>query len=599
MGKSPGKWIKTVLLGKKSSKSNFSKGREKVRNEKRVWVAAKPQEADLTEDPPVATNEKNLGENREAANLSLEREILLHGNRDADTKETPQLDAMKDPERIRQEQAATKAQAAFKGYLARRAFQALKGIIRLQAVVRGHLVRRQAVSTLRCMLGIVKLQALARGRNVRCSDIGLQVQKKCILIIPLQSKLADSVGDNTSVKISHLSVNGFGRELLASSPTTVPLRLQYDSAGPNSVLNWLDRWSASFSWKPIPQTKEVPGSKSQKKQGKLQTIDTETGRRKKSIRRNLPSSLDNVATQSTSEIEKPRRSLRKVSSHPPDSVQEHPQNELEKVKRNLRKVLNPNREGTVQSEADGEKPKNGQVKVLSSSGQNTAEERISNSGEKIKKRANAAVSKLPDIEATLETSVVNEPIDEKIKKGASDNMSKLPDLEGTWEPSVVVNEAIDLLHDDQTAVESEPLDNSGNDDSIPATNEELSFGEDLTANESQKSTRKASSSAKQERAENGIQNRNTLPSYMAATESAKAKLRAQGSPRLSEDGVEKHNLTRRHSLPASTTNGKVVLSSPRPQRPIQISGKGGNRSDRYMLSSRDGNVKVIQAEWRR
>ncbi|XP_057460233.1 protein IQ-DOMAIN 31-like isoform X1 [Actinidia eriantha] len=598
MGKSPGKWIKTVLLGKKSSKSNFSKGREKGGNEKEVRVAAKAQEADLALDPPVATNEKKWGENREAANLSLEKGLLLHGNRDADTQETPQLDAMKDTERIRQEQAATKTQAAFKGYLARRAFRALKGIIRLQALVRGHLVRRQAVSTLRCMLGIVKLQALARGRNVRCSDIGLQAQKKCIFVTPLQSKLADSAGDNTSVKTSQLSVNGFARELLASSHTTVPLRLQYDSAEPNSVLSWLDRWSASFLWKPIPQTKEVPGSKSQKKQGKLQTIDTETGRIKKSIRRNLPSNLDNVTTQSTSEIEKPRRSLRKVSSHPPDSVQEHPQNELEKVKRNLRKVLNPSREGTVQSEADGEKPKNGQMKVLSSSGQNTAEESISNSGEKIKKRASAAVSKLPDIEATLEPLVVNEPSDERIKKGASENMSKLPDLDATPEPSLVVNEAIDSLHDDQTAVESELLDNSGKDESIPVTNEELSSGEDITANESQKSARKASSSTKQERPENGIRNRNVLPSYMVATESAKAKLRAQGSPRLSEDGVEKHNPTRRHSLPAST-NGKVVSSSPRPQRPIQMSGKGGNTSDRYLLSSRDGNVKGIQAEWRR
>lgn len=28
MGKSPGKWIKTVLFGKKSSKSHTSKGRE-------------------------------------------------------------------------------------------------------------------------------------------------------------------------------------------------------------------------------------------------------------------------------------------------------------------------------------------------------------------------------------------------------------------------------------------------------------------------------------------------------------------------------------------------------------------------------------------
>lgn len=61
---------------------------------------------------------------------------------------------------------------------ARRAFRSLKGIIRLQALIRGHLVRRQAISTLYCMFQIVKFQALARGLKIKHSDIGVEVQKK-------------------------------------------------------------------------------------------------------------------------------------------------------------------------------------------------------------------------------------------------------------------------------------------------------------------------------------------------------------------------------------------------------------------------------------
>lgn len=65
---------------------------------------------------------------------------------------------------------------------ARRAYRTLKGIIRLQALIRGHLVRRQAVSTLFCVQGIVKFQALIRGQRVRHSDIGVEVQKIPLVI---------------------------------------------------------------------------------------------------------------------------------------------------------------------------------------------------------------------------------------------------------------------------------------------------------------------------------------------------------------------------------------------------------------------------------
>ncbi|PKU68697.1 Protein IQ-DOMAIN 31 [Dendrobium catenatum] len=343
-------------------------------------------------------------------------------------------------------------------------------------------------------------------------------------------------------------------KLVSSSITGMPLRTQYVQCEPNSVFSWLERWTASLFWKQTLQGRKITGSKPQAKKNNY-AMETESGRSKRGVRRNTTSNIDS-GTSVIADHEKPKRTLRKISSSTVDSITENPQSELEKVKRSLRKVSNSMAEtlGHVEVESDKLSPN---LKNVSNTLSFVPYQSIEGSVEERKH----------DLILTSETQVDLETESNSIPVGV-----------------IVVpcdDSCIDKLH---------PLQSINGDGNIPILmNGGLASKEDQTYNENQKSgKRRASFATKSEYEENGIQATPTLPSYMAATESAKAKLRAQTSLKVGSDSVEKNGVTRRHSLPSSN-NSKLSSQSPRTQRFAHANGKCVAKNDRTLLSSRDGH----------
>ncbi|KAK8567260.1 hypothetical protein V6N12_005856 [Hibiscus sabdariffa] len=329
-------------------------------------------------------------------------------------------------------------------------------------------------------------------------------------------------------------------QLLASSPAVLPPGLQYGPEEPNSSWQWLQRWTKSRFW-------ESP-SKS-----------IRSGKTKRSVRKLSNGKVVNGSNHSTSEHEKNKRGLRRVSGNSAaDSVQEHPQNELERVKRNLRKLSDSSKEVSDKSDIVKDKTKKTLKKP---SGSNDPDVSEHESAEKMR-YVPAILSKMSNLEADLKLSLEDASLNE---------------------PNI------------RPAVDLSPAETNGKIEHMPVT-EELSPKDEQVCDEISKANqRRASFPAKIDNHANGFNTNPKVPSYMAPTESVKARLRGQGSP---HEDVDTDGLNRRHSLPSST-NSNTSSPSSRAQTRVRVAGKGSILSGKSQPSSKDANDKVVRAEWRR
>ena len=81
---------------------------------------------------------------------------------------------------------------------ARKALRALKGIVKLQAIIRGRAVRRQAMSTLKCLQSIVSIQSQVCARRLQ------MVEEKCDY--PENEEIQDSKDKIIRVRVTGCSI---------------------------------------------------------------------------------------------------------------------------------------------------------------------------------------------------------------------------------------------------------------------------------------------------------------------------------------------------------------------------------------------------------
>ncbi|XP_059654498.1 protein IQ-DOMAIN 19-like [Cornus florida] len=174
MGKAS-KWIRNFLIGKKDEKekkkeSCFSLESFATPKEKPRWSFVRSSSTDTNPYKSTRSFDSIVTCQLVTQNAQNRVTAIAVAANEATERGVGAKHAVSEKPGPVEDAAATKIQAVFRSYLARKALCALRGLVKLQALARGHLVRKQTTAMMRCMHSLMAIQVRARVQRIQMAD---------------------------------------------------------------------------------------------------------------------------------------------------------------------------------------------------------------------------------------------------------------------------------------------------------------------------------------------------------------------------------------------------------------------------------------------